>query len=241
MRAADIVHRNARLLTIARDPRIVPGIHRYCDEWCAHCSATRSCLLFQCRKEFFRPAGDRGRHTRLRALEEIELNRQLDAVDPPPASATSTGRMPNIEAAVADALVGAALEYATRGGRFAESLGPSRSAPASRGRPAAFETLRRFHSAIYAKTTRALVAAALAAQGMPAWRDDAVRSAARVFAYAARSRAALAGVPDTDERRVLLSLLDQVVHGLERHFPDARAADCRAWPALSPKQRQRGP
>ena len=240
MRAADNIHANARFLTIARDPRMLPGIYRYCDEWCARCPATERCLLFKCRKEFSSRARDGARHARLRATEEIALNRQLDACESPRESLPSTGPMPYIETHVIDALAGVALEYATRSGRFVEGPAPSRRAPASTHRPPAFETIWRFHSAIYAKTARALVAGSLAASGMPAWYDDAIRSAARVFAYAARSRPALTAVPES-ERRVLLSLLDRVVQGLEQHFPAAMAAHRRAWPALSGAERQPGP
>ena len=91
----------------------------------------------------------------------------------------------------------------------------------------------RFHLSIYAKTTRALVGTALAAGGMPAWNGDAIRSAARVFAYAARSRAALTSFADGDERRALVGLLGDVVGGLGRYFPEVMATHRRAWPALS--------
>jgi hypothetical protein len=240
MRAADNIHANARFLTIARDPRTLPGIYRYCDEWCARCPATERCLLFKCRKEFSIRARGGARHARLRVAEEIELNRRLDACEWPRETRPSTGPIPSIETHVIDALAGVALEYATRSGRFVEGPAPSMRAPASSNRPLAFETIWRFHSAIYAKTARALVGGTLAAGGMPAWYDDAIGSAVRVFAYAARSRPALAAVPES-ERRVLLSLLDRVVQGLEQHFPAAMAAHHRAWPALSGTERQPGP
>ena len=237
MRAADIIPRNARFLTIARDPRIVPGIYRYCDQWCEQCCATERCLLFQCRQESARGRPGRSTQERLRAAEEIELTRQLDACTPPTDETISFARAPVLDAARADALVAVALDYATRSGRFVEGRSvegrTSSRRATSRTGLAPHDVIRRFHSGIYAKTTRALVGATLAAGGMQAWHGDAIGSAARVFAYAARSRAALALLADAADGRALELLLEGLVRGLEGQFPDVMSAHRRAWRALS--------
>src|SRR5687767_14463528 len=178
MRAADIIHRNARFLTIARDPRIVPGIYRYCDQWCEQCCATERCLLFQCRQESARGRAGGSTPARLRAAEDSELTRQLDAFTRPTDETKSFAGPPTLDAARADALVAVALEYATRSGRFVEGRSvegrTSSRRTTSRTGPAPHDVIRRFHSGIYAKTTRALVGATLAASGMQAWNEDAI-------------------------------------------------------------------
>jgi hypothetical protein len=232
MRAADIVPRNARFLTIARDPRIVPGIYRYCDQWCEHCGATERCLLFKCRQDSGYRGKGRNRPEGRRAAEEIELARQLDAFTPSTDETKSFEHAAILDASGAEALVAVALEYATRSGRVVDGR-TSWTRATSRTGPAPHDVIRRFHSGIYAKTTRAVVGATLAAGGMRAWNGDAIDSAARVFAYAARSRAALGALEDIGEGRALQLLLDRLVRGLEGHFPDVMSAHRRVWRALS--------
>ena len=48
----------AQFLAIAQYPRIIPGVHHYCDEWCDYCPVTRRCLGFLCVEAFRK---DRGR------------------------------------------------------------------------------------------------------------------------------------------------------------------------------------
>jgi hypothetical protein len=246
MRTADIVPENPRLLAMARDPWIVPGIHRYCDEWCEQCAATERCLLYKCRQEFAHGRQNAAGRGRVRSFDAIAIRRQLDAVEPPMDTATLPSRAA-IDDSIADALGAIALEYSTRSRSFADSVVPSTRTMAGPGRsisapgtrpiqseiPTASEIVRRFHLSIYAKTTRALVGATLAAGGMPAWNGDAIRSAARLFAYGARSRAALTLFADGNERRAIVALLDDVVGGLERYFPDVMTVHRRAWRALS--------
>lgn len=42
---------DARFLTLATDPSLVPGIYNGCDQWCHYCPATDRCLAFKCRSE----------------------------------------------------------------------------------------------------------------------------------------------------------------------------------------------
>src|SRR6185369_10053698 len=47
----------ARFMAIAADPRIIPGVHHHCDEWCDHCHVTDRCLEFRCTNEFRKVKG----------------------------------------------------------------------------------------------------------------------------------------------------------------------------------------
>jgi hypothetical protein len=38
-----------RLVELATDPNLVPGIYNGCDQWCHYCPATDRCLAFKCR------------------------------------------------------------------------------------------------------------------------------------------------------------------------------------------------
>jgi len=40
-----------RLLALATDPNLVPGIYNGCDQWCHYCPATDRCLAFKCRPD----------------------------------------------------------------------------------------------------------------------------------------------------------------------------------------------
>ena len=118
-------------------------------------------------------------------------------------------------------LVAMALEYRTRCVRFVESCSPV--CPRGAGAPP-LDVVLRFHSAIYFQTTRAVVGHALAESGMPARRDDAVACAAQARIYVRRSRLALLRLPDGDERRSLVALLDRLSRRLDQCFPAAAGA-----------------
>ena len=107
---------------MARDPRIVPRIHRYCDEWCEQCAATDRCLLYKWRQEFVRRQRNAAGAERIRSFDRIAIDRQLDAVEPPMESATSASRAAMIDDSIADALCAMALEYSTRSRCFADSV-----------------------------------------------------------------------------------------------------------------------
>jgi hypothetical protein len=42
---------DSRLLTLATDPNLVPGIYNGCDQWCHYCRATDRCLAHKCRPD----------------------------------------------------------------------------------------------------------------------------------------------------------------------------------------------
>ncbi len=40
-----------RLLEMADNPELIPGIYNYCDRWCERCDFTSRCLQFQMERE----------------------------------------------------------------------------------------------------------------------------------------------------------------------------------------------
>src|SRR5262249_8809979 len=73
---------NLRFLEIARDPRIIPGVHHYCDEWCDHCVLTARCLAYRCTKEHRRAHGRGGVEPTFRSMEEaVQFTRELSAIE----------------------------------------------------------------------------------------------------------------------------------------------------------------
>jgi hypothetical protein len=234
-----------RFLAIARDPRIVPGLHHACDEWCDHCPLTDRCLFFQCTREFRRqrrrPASAPAFRT---AAEALQFARDLASIDEPPPglgiSAVTRGEHPldpvsrNALAAFLpddDSLAGLALEYSRRSRAFVQSAFAEATADRSDAsignpvvpKPTPSEVILRFHSRIYFKTTRALVGYRLAASGMADRGADANTCAGQTLACVDRSREALVQFPDGDERRALAGLLDTIACGIEARFPDVRA------------------
>jgi hypothetical protein len=162
------------------------------------------------------------------ASDAIELRLEIAALAPAPAVAPDDHWMQTVDTAGDEALAAIALNYRTTSARLLDRCRVSSSLTSINLRPAPFDVIDRFHSGIYFKTTRALVGRALAANGLADRRADADACAAQVFAYAARSADALSRIPDGDERRALTTLLDVLLLGLDRRFPEARARSRRA-------------
>ena len=69
-------------IAIARDPRIVPGIHHYCDEWCTTCAQTRRCLAFRCMEAYRKSKGRSALEPPFQSTEEtVAFTRALAAVE----------------------------------------------------------------------------------------------------------------------------------------------------------------
>ena len=233
-RPSDAGKITARFLEIARDPRIVPGLHRACDEWCDYCPLTDRCLWFRCAREFRRhrqeppplpPASGAFRT----AAGALDFAREFAIVDATPAGRASPSprARPHGPGDDDDRLAAIALEYARRSHEFASSARATVRRLARHEAPAA-ETILRFHSLIYFKTTRALVGYRLTAGGIIERHADAKTCAGQTLAYIDRSRGALMQFPDGDERRALAARLDAIALGIEVRFPDVSALVRRA-------------
>ena len=174
---------NAQFLAIAQDPRIIPGVHHYCDEWCDYCPVTLRYLGFRCVEAFRK---NRGRTetegTFANTDEAFELTRQLAAIEglrtdeldellahPPGQSGVRTD----------DPLAERALDYAARSELLllpiALQLASRRSSRSPSGLPSPEEVVVWYHLRIYMKIFRALVSAASDCAGGP--RSDDARDA----------------------------------------------------------------
>jgi hypothetical protein len=222
----------ARFLAIAHNPRIIPGVHHYCDEWCDYCPVTERCLGFLCTEAY---RTDRGRNedeeTFANMDEAVEFTRQLSAVEgirtdeldellahPPGESGVRTE----------DPLAERALQYAARAEvlllPIALQLASRRSSRSPSG-PSPEEVIIWYHLRIYMKIFRALVSAESHCDA-GARNDDALGCAKLAIVSIDRSRAALRTLGQTagaDEVASLIAILDDLDGGLEQRFPEARA------------------
>ena len=223
---------NGQFLAISQDPRIVPGVHHYCDEWCDYCPVTRRCLVFRCTEVFREERGRKEEEETFANIDEaIEFTRQLAAVEgirtdeldellahPPGESGVRTD----------DPLAERALDYAARTELLllpvALLLASRRSRP-SPGGPSPEEVIVWYHARIYMKIFRALVSAASDCAAGP--RGDDARGCAKLAIVSIdRSRAALHSLRGTvGAGRIdpLIAILDELDRGLEERFPAVRS------------------
>jgi hypothetical protein len=224
---------HAQFFAIAQDPRIIPGVHHYCDEWCDYCPVTRRCLGFLCVEAFRR---DRGRteaeETFANVDEAFEFTRQLAAIEgrrtdeldellahPPGQSGVRTD----------DPLAERALDYAARAELLllpiALRLASRRSSRSPFGLPSPEEVAVWYHLRIYMTMFRALVSAASDCAG--GRRSDDARGCAKLAMVSIdRSRVALEMLRATfgaDQVDPLIAILAELDRGMEQRFPDARA------------------
>ena len=221
---------NRRFLEIARDPRIIPGVHHYCDEWCDYCALTARCLGFRCTKEHRRTHGRGAADPTFLSVEEaVQFTRELSAIDGMPtdelemlvAGGEAAGSLHTTYP-----LAGLALEYAVRAAQFLTTA--AASAPATDpvpGIPPPYEVVLWFHVRIYLKITRALVAQTNTDQGRLDRREDANGCARLTLVAVERSRAALvalAGPAGEEGIHPIVALLDGIERSIDEQFPEAR-------------------
>jgi hypothetical protein len=187
---------NAGFRAIAQDPRIIPGVHHYCDEWCDYCPVTSRCLGFRCTEAYRKQHGRHGSDPTFTSMEvAIAFTRELSAVEglrtdeldalmssPPGESGLETS----------DSLASVAWEYAVRVAHFttpvALEIASAPPSPSSSG-PGLMEILLWYHLRIYLKVVRALVSRETSSAGAAA--DDARGCAKLALVSIERSRSAL--------------------------------------------------
>jgi hypothetical protein len=224
---------NAQFLAIAQDPRIIPGVHHYCDEWCDYCPVTQRCLGFLCTEAFRKERGRKEHDETFATMDEaFEFTRQLSAIEgirtdeldellahPPGQSGVRTD----------DPLAERALDYAARAELLllpiALKLASRRSSRSPSGVPSPEEVVVWFHVRIYTKIFRALVSAASDCAAGP--RGDDARGCAKLAMVSIdRSRAALETLRQTMGVQLinpLIAILGELDLGLDQRFPDARS------------------
>jgi len=221
---------NRRLLAVAADPAIIPGVHHYCDEWCDYCAVTRRCLAFRCIAEWRKQRGrspadppfagmdEAARFTRELADAEGMRADELDAM------VANPSRLPDL--VESDPLVSMAWEYAIRAAVFmmpvTGTIAVLEPRPAG---PEPEEIVLWCHLRIYMSVFQALVIAARRPTANSG-EGDALGCAKRTIVMAARSRRALQAMRTEDraaEIGVLVSLLGELEQGIDQRFPAARS------------------
>ena len=219
---------NPRFLAIAKDPRIIHGVHHHCDEWCRCCVVTERCLAFRCTAEHQRQRGRNPNEASFESLDEaVAFTKALAALEGTPTDELDQlmTRGDDVKDLCSDdPLLGIALEYAIRAGLLLAAH-RDRSAPTRSRRPTPLEVVEWHHVRIYIKLARALVGHALTNKGTLDRREDARGCAKLTRVSVARSREALQQLPiaSSDDVKTMVTLLDALESGIDERFPDAHA------------------
>lgn len=223
-----------RLLTLASDPNLVPGIYNGCDQWCHYCPATGRCLAFA-----YRPEPDRGdslyenlEAKMFESMRYLKECHEAEGLQPPEDLVLLlSGEAPSRAAcaSIDDPLARMGKHYAILATAFlASSDEPLPAAPLPRrvGGPTPLDAFLYYHVQIAIKIYRAISSAREAARtGGPQARWDADVSA----------KVALLGIDRSDEALQVMALDDRdprIEHmrrhlarlrrGIEGRFPAAR-------------------
>ena len=221
---------HAQFLAIARDPRIIPGVHHYCDEWCDYCPVTSRCLAFRCMAEFRRQHGRPHADPPFASMEEaITFTRELAVIDGTPtdeldALVANPPGQSGVE--TSDPLASVAWEYAVRASLIlmatGHEMGNTKPRPSG---PEPEHVVLWYHVRIYMRVFRALVSREKH-RGSTDRMEDAIGSAKLALVSVERSRRALQSLRSAAnevEIKGLIALLDAVEHGVDERFPNARS------------------
>jgi hypothetical protein len=153
-----------RLVSRARDPRLIPGIYNYCDGRCPRCPFTRRCLTFldaeerKASSEGSRPWPDVVRDSMLRTLALVAQAARRDGVDldTPTDGALETAAEAGLDRHRQDPLAVRARAYGQLAWRVARAIAPIAAARDDALLVEAAETIEWFSSMIGAKLYRAI-------------------------------------------------------------------------------------
>jgi hypothetical protein len=222
---------NARFLAIAADPRLIPGVHHYCDEWCGYCPVTTRCLSFRCTEDWRKQHQRSPSEPPFASMEEaVAFTRQLAEVE-----GTTTEELDALMNAppgrsnihTSDPLVAMAWEYAVLAAMLLTRMCPAYpQIPVRPDGPSPHDVLVWYHVRIYIKVFRAIVAKERSETGKADRAEDATGCAKLALVSIQRSREALRALPQEDDYTELLArlqlLLDTLEHGLDERLPEAR-------------------
>ena len=220
-----------QFLAIARDPRIIPGVHHYCNEWCDYCEVTARCCGYLCAELHRKRHGRKDGEPTFTAIDEaVAFTRDISA-----AEGVRTDELDALLAnapgesgiATTDPLAELAWQYAERVSRLMAPLVVEwmiKPPLPRRGGPPPMEIVLWYHLRIYMKVFRALIARETHAGGAE---SEEARGCGKVALVSIdQSLEALARLTDAfsaadlaDLRQRLTGLRDQ----LEKKIPLARA------------------
>ena len=223
-----------RLVTRARDPRLIPGIYNYCDRRCPRCAFTQRCLTYLDSEELQASGSDRSPAETIadslrRTLEMLAEAARRDGVDLDANETSDDTTEPaigeDLERHRQDPLAVRAREYGQLAWRIGRAIAPLAAARDDTPVIDAAATIEWFSSMISAKVYRAICGQAEGWEG----RDEAQtdfngsakialigiaesRSAWRVLMEAGRATAN--GVPAQAVRR-----LEELDAAMRERFP----------------------
>jgi hypothetical protein len=153
-----------RLITRARDPRLIPGIYNYCDGRCRRCAFTQRCLTFLDHQELRAESegdqsaadllGDSLQRT-LEMLAEAARREGID-LDTTADAAQSALAQDSLDRLHHDPLVIGAREYGQLASRIGRAIAPVVAARGDAALVEAVETIEWFATMIGAKLYRAI-------------------------------------------------------------------------------------
>jgi hypothetical protein len=212
-------------IEVTRDPRIIPGLHHYCDEWCEMCPLSRRCLWFRCTGIYRRMKGRAGGDATFRsAAEATTFARAIAVLEGRETAQDVAGTLHAAGFRTKDGLASLAWDYAMDVSAWLVLAPDELRSLRIDGKPSSEEIILWFHVRIYLRVVRALAAREQRSErGSPA--EDANGSAKVALIGVQRSRRAVALLrtsSNTDTVTRLVDLLTRVEQGIDAGFPKAR-------------------
>jgi hypothetical protein len=216
----------ARFIAIAADPRIIPGVHHHCDEWCDYCHVSDRCLAFRCTNEYRKVhARSQGQETFATIDDAVTFTRDVSAAEgmatPALDALLGTGSAP--PEVTADPLAGSAWDYAVA---IALAFGPQMfsgpdHAPRRSEPPPPEDILLWYHLRIYMRVFRAI--AAVHPAGLKSDDPDEALGSAKLALYSLeRSKHALTLLEKSGRPLgELAARLDALDCSIRERFPSA--------------------
>jgi hypothetical protein len=216
-------------IELARDPRLIPGVYQYCDEWCDICPVANRCLAFRCTAAYRKQRGRRdGEPTFRTTAEAAAFTRAVAAaqgLELPDFEAPGRGRTTASGFPARDPLAERAWQYAVTVSMWLVFEPGELRQMRQGGVPSPEEVVLWYHLRIYLKLGRALLARERLAGTK--WEHDESNGCAKlVLVSVQRSRKALMQLKRTaasDTVDTLLPMLDLVEQGIHERFPNARS------------------
>lgn len=223
-----------RLLALATDPTLVPGIYNGCDQWCQYCPATGRCLAFRSRPESGGGAPfDNVEEKLLESMRYLKACHEAEGLQPPEDLVRILdGRRPHATQCtpIEDPLERMGRHYAVLATAFlatSDETIPSGPLPTRTHGPTPFEVFLFYHVLIAIKIYRAISSGREAGRtGSPQARWDADVSAKVALIGVDRSDEALQVMAlDDDDPRIehMRRHLARLRRETEERFPGARA------------------
>ena len=216
-------------ICLERPADVIPGVYKYCDDWCARCPVPNRCLSYRMRQK----QPKRFRADRIMDLSDmVAFTREIavEAGESTPALDAMLAGDPNHEYQPEpddEWLVQTGHQYAAGAGFLLQRAGWSPPRTDGMGvSPSPLDVIAWYHFFLSIRADRALVSMGRAERGHPEDLRDALGCAKIALISADRSAVALRKArTHLDPRipRTLLSLLEKLTAGLEARVPGARA------------------